>query len=329
MRRQRLTLWLVLAMIVIVTNAVFYFKILSNTTAREERSVMVILRSSNVRFDFWQAVNKGAEAAAKEMGTTLNVDGPLSESDANTQIQMLEAAIERMPQAIVIAPIMNDRMRTTLAKAREVGIKLVIINMSLDMIPSPVVVSSDHIEGGRLAAQTSIEQTGGYPIIAMISDNANSIVSEERLLGMQRTLANYKESLMGVYYADNSEERAYEIAKKLLMSDTTFNTIITLNQSASQGVAQALKEQDRVDDINLIGFDSSSDEVQLLEAGIMKASIVQKPFNIGYLGVKTALTLIDGDKTEPITYIDSNVITKGNMYTAENQKLLFPFINSK
>ncbi|OAB44875.1 substrate-binding domain-containing protein [Paenibacillus antarcticus] len=328
MRKQRLTLWLLLAMMVIATNSVFYFKILSGPS-HEVRNVTVILRSSNVRLDFWQAVNMGAEAAAKEMGFTLNVVGPLSESDSDTQIQLLEEAITRMPQAIVIAPIMNERMRSALSKADEAGIKLVIINMSPDKLPTHVVVSSDHIEGGRLAAQTSIEQTAGYPVIAMISDNANSIVSEERLQGMQRELGGYKNSMMGVYYADNSEDRAYQIAEKLIRSKTMFNTFITLSESASQGVARALKEYDRVDDIHLIGFDSSSDEVQLLEAGIMKASIVQKPFNMGYLGVKTALNLIEGDRTDPITYIDSNVITKDNMFTTENQKLLFPFINSK
>lgn len=57
-----------------------------------------------------------------------------------------------------------------------------------------------------------------------------------------------------------------------------------------------MKEYNETGAINLIGFDSTSDEVQLLESGIMTASIVQKPFNMGYLGVKAALKLIDGEK---------------------------------
>lgn len=328
MQKQRLTLWLVLAMIVITIYAVFYFKILSGTTP-QEKNVTVILKSLNVRLDFWEAVNKGAEAAAKEMGLHLSMEGPLLEDDATTQIQILESAIKRKPQAIVIAPIMDDRIQLALAKVHAAGIKLVIINTSPDISSSPAVVSSDHVEAGRLAGQTSIEDASGHPVIAIISDHANSTISEERILGIQQTLAGYKDSLIGVYYADNSEDRAYEIAKRLLSSTVPLNTFITLNESASQGVASALKEQDRVSDINLIGFDSSSNEVQLLEAGIMKATIVQKPFNIGYLGVEMALKLIDGNPFDSITYIESNVITKGNMYTTENQKLLFPFINSK
>ncbi|WP_438348110.1 substrate-binding domain-containing protein [Paenibacillus sp. FA6] len=328
MLKQRWTLWLVLAMIVIGIYSVFYFKLLSDAT-REGRSVTVILKSLNIRHDFWQAVDKGAEAAAKEMGINLNIEGPLSEGDSDTQFRILEAAIERKPEAIVIAPIIDDRMRKALARASAEGIKVVIINMSPDMKPSPVVVTSDHVEAGRLAAQTSIEEASGQPVIAIISNHANSIVSAERLMGIQRALVGYEESLRGVYYADSSEDRAYEIVKQLLLSEVPFNTFIALNESASQGVARVLKEQNRVDDINLIGFDSTSDEVPLLESRIMKASIVQKPFNMGYLGVKTALKLMDGDPTDPIIYIESNVIAKGNMYTTENQKLLFPFINSK
>ncbi|WP_028608885.1 substrate-binding domain-containing protein [Paenibacillus harenae] len=328
MRKHRYTLWLVLAIIVLAVYAVFNFKFFSGVS-HGERRVTVILETLNVQLDFWQAVHKGAEAAAKEMGLNVSVEGPLSEEGADAQIQILEAAIERKPHAIVIAPIKDDRMPAVLAKAREAGIKLVVIHSSPNMQPSPVVVSSNHFEAGRLAGQTSIKETNGHPVLALISDNENSAVSEERLVGMQLALADYKDSLMGIYYADQSEDRAYLIAKQLITSGSPINTFITLNESASLGVARVLKEQNRADDIRLIAFDSTGDEVQLLEAGIIKASIVQKPFNMGYLGVKTALKLIEGDKTNPITYMESNVITKENMYTTENQKLLFPFINSK
>ena len=54
---------------------------------------------------------------------------------------------------------------------------------------------------------------------------------------------------------------------------------------------------------------------------------VQQPFNIGYLGVQTALDMLDGKKVKPVTCTNSIVVTKENMYSQENQKLLFPFID--
>jgi ribose transport system substrate-binding protein len=148
-------------------------------------------------------------------------------------------------------------------------------------------------------------------------------------LGLKQALLPYKDSLIGMYYANNSEEQSYEIAKRLLAEDKPFNTLIALNESATLGAAKVLKERNKSGVINLIGFDSSVDEIQLLEAGVVKAAIVQKPFNMGYLGVKTALKLIHGGNAESITYIESNLITKENMYSPENQKLLFPFINNR
>ncbi|TFE30583.1 substrate-binding domain-containing protein [Cohnella luojiensis] len=328
MRKQRFTIGFILVIFVIAIYSIFYFKIFSGAGSHGN-DVTVILKSLNVRLDFWQAVSKGAEAAAKEMGLELNVQGPLLEGDADDQILILEEAIERKPEAIVIAPIMDERMPAVLAKVRSAGIPLVVIDTPVDMEPSPVVVSNDHVEAGNLAGLTSIEETNGRPTVAIVSDYEQSKISAERLIGLNQALQPYKDSLLGIYYADDSEDKAYEIAKQLLAGDKPFNTFITLNESATLGVAKLLQEQKRTDVINLIGFDSSVDEIQLLEAGIVKAAIVQKPFNMGYLGVKNALKLINGGKIDPITYIESNVITKENMYTPENQKLLFPFINNK
>lgn len=328
MRKHRFTIGLIVIVAVVSIYLLFNLRLFSGA-AHDEKSVTLILQTLNVRHDFWQAVNEGAEAAAKEIGAKLNVEGPLSEEDAASQIKLLEEAIVRKPQAIVIAAIKNERMPEALAKAREAGIKLVIINYSPAMKPAPAIVSSNHTEAGKAAGLTAIEETSGKPLIAVISDFADSLTSEERLAGMKLALDGYQGSMLSPLYAEGSEERAYELSKQLLLSDSPINSIITLNASASQGAARALMEYNRAKSVSLIGFDSTSDEVKLLEAGIIRAAIVQKPFNMGYLGVKTALRLIEGSAVEPITYMDSNVITKQNMYTSENQKLLFPFINSK
>ncbi len=52
---------------------------------------------------------------------------------------------------------------------------------------------------------------------------------------------------------------------------------------------------------------------------------MQKPFNMGYLGVEKAVQLLEGVQTERNIDSGSKLITQENMYTDENQKLLFPF----
>ncbi len=103
----------------------------------------------------------------------------------------------------------------------------------------------------------------------------------------------------------------------------------SLERSCSSRHSQSNEGKLHAGRVKLIGFDSSIYEIQLLEEGTLKALVVQKPFNMGYLGVKTALQLVNRDNPEQRhTYTDSTVVTRENMYTPENQKLLFPFIGN-
>ena len=55
--------------------------------------------------------------------------------------------------------------------------------------------------------------------------------------------------------------------------------------------------------------------------------MVQKSFNMGYLAVETALKVLKGENVPPVIDSGSELITKENMYTEQNQKLLFPFFD--
>ena len=79
----------------------------------------------------------------------------------------------------------------------------------------------------------------------------------------------------------------------------------------------------------MIGFDNSIEQVQFLEEGILDGIVVQKSFNMGYLGVQQAAAIVRGEPYQ--RYIDSGsaTITVENMQEPESQKLLFPFIQEE
>jgi ribose transport system substrate-binding protein len=328
MRKQRFMIWLTLAVVIAAVYSVVYLRMFSGSGS-SDKSITVVLKSLNVQSDFWQTVSAGAQAAAKEMGLELDVQGPLQENDVDAQIRVLEEAIVRKPQAIVVAPFADERMANVLQHVREAGIKLVVIDSPLEMSPAPTIVSNDHVEDGRLAGETAANLTNGNPAVVIIGDKQEISINDERMTGLKNSLKEYENGEYGLYYSGGSEIKAYEIALQLIVSHKPFNTFITMNVSATLGVAKALKELNMAGKFKLIGYDSSTEEIQLLEEGVLDATIVQKPFNMGYLGVKTALKLIEGHRIERVTSIESNVITRQNMYMPENQKLLFPFIDDK
>jgi len=98
-----------------------------------------------------------------------------------------------------------------------------------------------------------------------------------------------------------------------------------MNEVSTVGAAQAILDAGLTGKIRLLGFDSSLAEIKFIEQGVIDATVVQKPFNMGYLSVKAALDAVE--KKPRIRFIDtgSELITAANLYLPENQKLLFPF----
>ncbi|MWV45399.1 substrate-binding domain-containing protein [Paenibacillus sp. HJL G12] len=326
MRIQRATLLMTIIFIASVVYIILYFKLFI-PTPEQEHNITVILKEHNIRSDFWQTVSAGAEAAAKESGVNITINGPLQETDIDAQIRLLEEVLEQKPQAVVIAPINDDRVTAEMEKIQEAKIPLVIIDTPVSQNSAPALVSNDHFTAGMQAGKVTLEQTKDSPKSVIISDFVNSGVSAEREKGVRKALLPFSQSVYGTYYNSDSEERAYIIAKTIMREHNDLNAIIALNESAALGAAKAIKDANKTGLIKLISFDTSVYEIRLLEEGTLNATVVQQPFNIGYLGVQTVLDLLDGKKVKPVTYTNSIVVTKENMYSPENQKLLFPFID--
>lgn len=322
MKVQRFTVALALVLIGAALFFVFYFN-LYHVGPAGERTVVVMLKTSNVRSDFWQTVSYGAEAAAKEAGAKLEVLGPLQENDTAAQLQLLEETLASKPDAVVVAPINNDGVLDMLGRIQRAGIELVIMDTPLRMEGNPARVSGNHREAGRQAGRFAAQETGGQPVVAIISDYAGSGVSIEREMGIKSAIT--PDSYTDTYYIGDSEDQAYLAAKKILAARPLVNVMMALCEPAALGAAKALKEAHRTGTVRLIAFDSSLYEIKLLEEGSLNAIIVQRPFNMGYLGVKNALRQLEGKRIAQETWIDTLVVTKENMYSPENQKLLFPF----
>ncbi|HET6485080.1 MAG TPA: ABC transporter substrate-binding protein [Spirochaetia bacterium] len=82
--------------------------------------IFIPMVSKGFQFQFWQTVMKGAQAAAAKYGVDMTFEGPPSESDIQTQVQELNNAMAKNPQAICLAALdtnsVMDQLNQALAK---------------------------------------------------------------------------------------------------------------------------------------------------------------------------------------------------------------------
>lgn len=71
---------------------------------------------------FWQAVAKGSEDAAKDLGVEIYFDGPASETEIDAQVNMVKTELAKNPKAMALAALSTDAVTEILEECAEKNI---------------------------------------------------------------------------------------------------------------------------------------------------------------------------------------------------------------
>ncbi|KAB1435843.1 ABC transporter substrate-binding protein [Candidatus Galacturonibacter soehngenii] len=140
-------------------------------TASGDMSIYIV--SKGFQHQYWQAVLKGAEEAAKELGVTIDFKGPDTESDIAQQVQMLNNALNNKPAAIGLAALDTEACLEGITKAQQAGIPIIGFDSGVPGAPEGAIAANaatDNYAAGELAADET------YKIIKEKIDSATSTV---------------------------------------------------------------------------------------------------------------------------------------------------------
>ncbi|WP_227013614.1 substrate-binding domain-containing protein [Paenibacillus psychroresistens] len=320
------TRYLFIVVIIVAVGTWAGIKLISDNLEPGQELIYFVPKTMDSRIEFWQVMNQGIASAAKEFNAEVRVLGTDTETDIEGQIRLLEQAIAAKPSAIVLAATDYNRLIPVSQKILKSGIKLITVDSGLNGGISASFIATDNFAAGQKAVASIQKWIAADASIAIISIVKGSATALERESGVRDSLKAYKDvEVLETYYSETSEAKAYDIVKTLIQENSKLKVIFGLNEPATVGAAKAIKDLGVESRVKLAGFDSSMDEIALLEDGYIQATVVQNPFNMGYLAIQTALQVSDGKKVNNRIDTGSVVITKENMFTKENQKLLVPF----
>lgn len=123
-------------------------------TKSEEMSIEIV--SKGFQHQYWQAVKKGADNKAKELGVKINFVGPNSESDIADQVQMLTSAINKKPDAIALAALDTEACMDAITQAQTSKIPIVGFDSGVPNAPEGSIVANaatDNYAAGEMAAE--------------------------------------------------------------------------------------------------------------------------------------------------------------------------------
>ena len=289
----------------------------------EKAKTKILVSPKGLVHSFWVTVKAGADSAGKEFGAEVVWKGPTQETDIAGQIAIIEDYINKGIDAIVLAACDAQGLIPVLEKAQQKGIPVITIDSGVDSDIPFSFIATDNILAAEKAAQKLAELIGAKGEVACIPFVPGAATSNWREQGFVEEIKKYPDiELLPIRYSQSEVAIGMAVTEDLLTGHPDLKGIFAANEAGTIGVIQALKTKNKIGQVNVVGFDAASNEVNALKAGEIDALIVQDPFKMGYEGVKAAMMSMKGESVPKRIDTGVYVVTRENLNQPEIQRLL-------
>jgi ribose transport system substrate-binding protein len=285
----------------------------------------ILVTPQSVVASFWVTVKAGADSAGKELGVEVIWKGPPTEADVNNQISILEDYINQRIDAIVLAALDTKALIPVVRNAVSKNIPVITIDSGIDSDEPKSFIATNNVLGANMAAKVLAQLIGYKGNVALIPFFPGTSTSIERERGFREEIAKYPDiKLVTVQYSQNDMAIAMAVTENMLTSFPDIDGIFAANEPGVIGASQAVSARGLSGKVKIVGFDAAENEIDALKKNIVQALVVQNPFKMGYLGVKSAVDVINGKEIPKRVDTGVTVVTMENFYNEEIQKLLYP-----
>lgn len=299
--------------------------------AAESYKIAVIPKGTT--HEFWKSIHAGAKKAEQELkaeGVNVQIiwKGPLKEDDREQQIQVVENFVAQRVNGIVLAPLDRKGLVAPVETAVRGKIPVIIIDSGLESKAPVSSVSTDNREGGRIAARNLGKMLGGKGNAIMLRYAVGSASTEEREAGFLEVM---KKDFPGIklvstdQHAGATRDSAKRTAENLLNRyGRQIQGVFASNESAAAGMLLALRDAGLAGKVSFVAFDSGETLNAGLKAGHVQGMVVQNPMRMGYLGVKTMVAVLRGQKVQGFVDTGVGFVTKENFNSPEMAEIVNP-----
>lgn len=281
--------------------------------------------SKGFQHQFWQAVKAGAEQAAADLNVEITFEGPESESQVDKQIEMLQAALAKNPDAICLAALDSQAVIPLLEEAQAAGIPVVGFDSGVDSDIPVSTAATDNVAAAALAADKMAELIGGEGKIAVIVHDQTSRTGIDRRDGfVNRIESEYPNiEIVDVQYGGGDHLKSTDLAKAIIQANPDLKGFFGANEGSAIGVLNAVTELGKEGQIVVIGYDSGKQQIDAVRSGVMAGAITQNPIGIGYKCVEAALKAINGEEVPKVIDTGFFWYDAGNIDSPEIAALLY------
>ena len=277
-----------------------------------------------VGIPYFNASEKGAEEAAKELDVELVYDGP-TEAKAALQSQMIEQFIQQQCGAITVAANDPDALAPAMKKAGEAGIATGAWDADVAPDARDIFVNQATFQAiGYELVDVMAKQTDGKGKFLVVT---GSLTAPNQVAWLKEMRERMKEkypdmSIASVEPGEEDLQLGIDITKNYLRANPDTAGVFGITSVALPGAAEAVEQAGLEGEVAVTGLSTPNEMKPYIESGAVEEFVLWNPVDLGYLAVHVANAQIEGNMPKSGTF-EAGRLGKVKLL-AEDEVLLGP-----
>ncbi len=262
---------------------------------------------------FYAGVIKGAKPESKKLGYDFVMVAPERESDFAGQAKIVEDMVQKKVAGIAMCAINIEAVGSSVKKANEAKIPVVIFNSLVDLPSGEVYayVGYDQRAGGAKVADYVNKVKGGKAKVAII-EGLPSTFTTDRKGGFVEEITKYPGiEVVASQPGDWEREKSMNVAQNMLQSNPDIDVFYGLSDEMALGAAQACKAAGKKG-VTIIGIDGNPNAIDAVAKGDITGTLGVNPDLIGSKAIETLDKAIKGQPSPKKVVTDTVIIDRSN-----------------
>jgi rhamnose transport system substrate-binding protein len=264
--------------------------------------VSLTMLPKNLGNPYFDTSTTGAEAAAEEVGATIEQVGPETGDDPAGQVPFINTVAQQGEDGLIVSANDPEAICDAIGEARDAGVKVVTFDSDTNPECRDLFINQATSEG-IAAKQLELisEQIGGAGEIAILSAAANATNQNAWIEMMEAELESNPDyadiELVDTVYGDDQDQKSFDQTEALLQNHPDLKGIISPTTVGIAAAARYLSESEAKGKVMLTGLGTPNQMRPFVEDGTVEAFALWNPADLGSLAVYATAALVNGDIT--------------------------------
>jgi ribose transport system substrate-binding protein len=271
------------------------------------------LSQNSLAFSYGVGIKNSAEAEAKKYFPNIDLTVTDGQGSVQKQSSDIDDLVARGIKVLLISPYQADALVPAIQRAKSAGVKVITYDRNANTDVESFV-SSDDVLNSEAVGNFLAKKTSGKARIIEITGTPGASPTVARHDGFHKAIAKYPGmKVIATANGDYLPTTGLKVMSDLLgrYKKGSFDAIYAHADDMSGGIARAMREAGRAQEVPILSINGQQIGVDLLKKGDMEATGAYAL--VGREAVMAAAKVLAGETLPKRITLDPGLITKDNV----------------